>query len=265
VFSPRGGSGKTTLSIGLAARISAGQADRTALLDLDLLFDDVGLLLGLDRQASLAEVHAQALDSFDRTALNEYLVRSAEGLRVMVSANRPEDGERLTAGHVRAALGALKQEFPVIVVDCGGSFAEPTLTALELADRVLLVCTPEMTTLRDARECQRLFGQGMHFSREKLYYVLNHPLPVRGLTREQFELALERPMAVEVPHAGVDLGSHLESHQLTDLARGRGPFGQAMERMCRDLIPAAGAGRGGPARSGVPAGRHRLLSRFRAR
>jgi pilus assembly protein CpaE len=120
----------------------------------------------------------------------------------MVGATSPEEGERVTGAHVRAALAALRRQFLVTIVDCGNTFSEPTLAALEAGDRLLVLCTPELATLRDVRDCQRIFGQALHIDKAKLSYILNHPLPSTGLTRVQFESALEHPMSHEIPHAG---------------------------------------------------------------
>jgi pilus assembly protein CpaE len=237
VFSPRGGAGKTTLALALALRAAGGRSDRVALLDLDLLFDDAGLLLGINGHTSLAKLPAPTAEQLDRPTLNECLARTAEGPNVLVGADAPEEGERLTASHVRAALASLKQQFKVVIVDCGTGFGEPVLAALEGAERIVVICTPEMTTLRDARECQRVFSQVLHIGRDRPYYVLNHPKPVHGLSREQFETALEQPMAVEVPYGGDDLGGAMvDPPRLAAALRGRDAFGQAIDRQLNELI-----------------------------
>ena len=202
VFSPRGGSGKSTVAVNLAVRQAYEQPERTALLDLSLTFGHAGALLGLQPQTSLAAVPAESLDDFDRRTLGRYMIEHASSLQVLVAGMRPEEGEAVTAAHVRAALGTMKRQFATIVVDCGSSFDEPTIAALELADKVILLCAPELNSLRDVRECQRVFGEIIHLETSKLCFVLNHPQPFSALTREQFEMALEQQMLVELPHAG---------------------------------------------------------------
>jgi pilus assembly protein CpaE len=202
VFSPRGGSGKTTLAVRLATRLAELSPQRVALLDLDLFSDDAALQLNLTPAASLASIREAELAGLDPRSLGNYLVEHESRLRVLVGATSPEEGERVTGAHVRAALAALRRQFLVTIVDCGSTFSEPTLAALEAGDRVLVVCTPELATLRDVRDCQRIFGQALHIDKTKLAYIFNHPLPAAGLTRVQFEAALEQPMSHEIPHAG---------------------------------------------------------------
>jgi Flp pilus assembly CpaE family ATPase len=234
VFSPRGGAGKTTLAVNLALQLASTQPGRVALLDLDLLFDDAAFLLDARPVASLASVPEHALAQLGKHAPSSLLAEHASQLRILVAATQPEDGERITAGHVRAVLSALHSQFAITVVDCSSSLGEPTLVALELADKVIMVCTPDLASLRDTRDCQRIFGQAVHVDRQRLLYCFNHPLPVAGLTRPQFESALEQPLAIDVPHAGEPF----------PLAHSHSAFGRAIVRLASDVspVPAATAG-----------------------
>jgi pilus assembly protein CpaE len=268
VFSPRGGAGKTTLAVNLAVGLAERIPGRIGLLDLDLLFDDAALLLNVTPAASLATIPEGELQQLDARTLSTYLVEHESSLRVLVAATRPEDGERVTGAHVRAVLAAMKQQFLVTIVDCGSSFADPTLMALEASDRVVLLCTPELTTLRDVRDCQRIFGQALHLEKNRMVYAFNHPLPSTGLTRQQFETALEQPMAVEIPHAGDSAAKAAVSAGTVVRASGRGPFAQAVDQLVRDLQPAeARPGETRPLTGGgtrrAPAGPNRLLRLLR--
>jgi Flp pilus assembly CpaE family ATPase len=202
VFSPRGGAGKTTIAVNLALQLASTQPGRVALLDLDLLFDDAAFLLDARPIAPLASVAEPALAQLAKHTPASLVAEHARKLRVLVAATRPEDGERVTGAHVRAALAGLRHQFAITVVDCDGRLDEPTLVALELADRVIMLCTPDLASLRDTRDCQRILGRAVHLDRQRLTYCFNHPQPVTGLSRAQFESALEQPMAIDVPHSG---------------------------------------------------------------
>ncbi|HEY3255267.1 MAG TPA: cyclic nucleotide-binding domain-containing protein, partial [Polyangiaceae bacterium] len=156
VFSPRSGAGKTTLALNLALRLAELLPARVGMLDLDLLFDDATLLLNLSPLTSLASIPASEVELLETRGLGNQLMEHDSGLRVLVGATRPEEGERVSAAHVRAALIFMKRQFDVTVVDCGNNFDEPTLAVLDTADRVIVLCTPELSTLRDVRDCQRI-------------------------------------------------------------------------------------------------------------
>src|SRR4051794_39901656 len=84
IFSPRGGSGKTTIAVNLAVQQALEQSDRTALLDLSLTFGHTAALLGLKPETSLAGVPNESLADFDRRTLGQFLVEHPTGLQVLV-------------------------------------------------------------------------------------------------------------------------------------------------------------------------------------
>ena len=218
IFSPRGGSGKTTVAMRLALELAERTPKRVALFDLDLVFDDAAFQLDVTPDRGVGSLTEAQIQHLEPRALTEMLAEHRGGLRVLVGAVRPEEGERVTPSHVRAVLGALKRQFLSIVVDCASTFSEPTLAALELADRVFFVCTPELATLRDLQECQRLFAQALHVEPGKISFLLNHPLPTVGLTRRQFEDAFEQKLMLEIEHAGEGASKPSFSRTVTQLA-----------------------------------------------
>ena len=68
-------------------------------------------LVGLNPETSLAAVPPENLADFDRRTLGQYLVEHSSGVQVLVAGTRPEEGELVTAAHVRAALGTMKRQF----------------------------------------------------------------------------------------------------------------------------------------------------------
>lgn len=237
VFSPRGGAGKTTLAVNLAAHQAKEQPERTALLDLSLTFGHAAALLGLAPETSLAGVPSESLADFDRRTLGQYLVEHPSGLQVLVAGTRPEEGEVVTAAHVRAALAAMKRQFSATFVDCGSTFDEPTIAALEMADRVLVVCTPELNTLRDVRETQRVFGEIIRLDTKRVSFVFNHNQPFAVLGREQFEAALEQPMTFELPHAGDAAYKAANRGEPLALSNGGSSYSKAVEKIVRTIVP----------------------------
>lgn len=257
IFSPRGGSGKTTLSVNLAVQQALEQPERTALIDLSLTFGHTAALLGLDPEVSLAGVPAENLADFDRRTLGQYLVEHSSGLQLLVAGTRPEEGEVVTAAHVRAALGTMKRQFSATFVDCGSSFDEPTIAALEMADRVIVVCTPELNTLRDVRECQRVFGEIIRLDVKKVCFVFNHNQPFAVLGREQFESALEQPMLFELPHAGEAAYKAASKGEPLVTSNGGSAYSKAIEKLVHLLVvaepkPAQKRGLNGHSRAHIP-------------
>jgi CRP-like cAMP-binding protein len=206
VFSPRGGSGKTTLATNLAVALAEATPDRVAILDLDLLFGHVPMLLDLAPRTALASITPAAIRGLDRESFSYYLTRHAESsLRVLVGTLRPEESELITGEHVRAVIELLRRQFVHVVVDAGSRFSEPCLAAIESAERVLVVCTPEAVTLRDTRECQRVLRDLLNYPLSRVSYVLNRPLPYASLSADQVCSELGVDLLGDVPFGGEDV------------------------------------------------------------
>jgi Flp pilus assembly CpaE family ATPase len=201
IYSPRGGAGVTTLALTLAVALAERHPDDTVLLDLDVLFGHALSNLWLEPRGLLAQVSPVTLQGLDRAGLDFYLLPHASSLRVMPAATRPEDGQAITAEHVRAAITALRRNFGHIVLDLPHTFSDVTLAGLELAHRILLVATPEPPLLQDVLESRRILTEVLRVPSERLSYVLNHPLPYAAVPTSDFAAATATPWA-EVPYGG---------------------------------------------------------------
>src|SRR6202171_4150219 len=142
VFSPRGGAGQTMLATNLAVALAELTPDRVAILDLDLLFGHVSMLLDLIPRTALAAISPAAIRGLDRDNLAYYMTKHPESsLRVMVGTVRPEESELVTGDHVRAIVEVLRRQFVHLVIDAGSRFSEPTLAALVTVVHVVFVTT----------------------------------------------------------------------------------------------------------------------------
>ncbi len=202
VFSPKGGVGKSTLAVNLAVALAEGHPEAVALLDLSLAFGHDSLILNLMPKSSLAATNPDAIRKMDKDTMNYYLTPHASTLKVLVGATRPEDGELVSGDHAKAALETLARQFPYVVVDTASSFAEANLAAIEMSDPLVLIFSPEITALRDVRECQRIFMDLIHLPKERVIYVLNNIFPYKLVGKDEIERTLQCKLAAEIPYGG---------------------------------------------------------------
>jgi len=203
VFSPRGGAGTTTIATNLAVALAQRTPDRVVLVDLNVLFGHVPLLLNLTPRTSLAAISAVSLRQMDRESFEFYLTTHADtSLRVLAGVLRPEDGELITAEQVRSVLELLRRHFAYVIVDMGRSFSEVNLSAIEVADNILIVCTPDRVGVRAVSESQRIFRELLRLPGDPLQYVLNHLSPYASMEPEELEQALQARFVGSIPFGG---------------------------------------------------------------
>jgi CRP-like cAMP-binding protein len=189
IYSPRGGAGVTTLTVALGVGLAERHPDDVVVLDLDVLFGHTASYLWLQPKGVLAQVPPNTLHQLDRRGLDYYLLPHESSLRVFPAAQRPEEGEQVSTDHVRAAVSTLKRHFGHIVLDLPHGFSEVALTGLEMANRVVVLATPELTTLRDIVEVRRIFAELLGLPAAKTRYILNHPHPYPGIPVADFAAA----------------------------------------------------------------------------
>src|ERR1700730_14339635 len=206
VFSPRGGAGQTMLATNLAVALAELTPDRVAILDLDLLFGHVAMLLDLVPRTSLAAITPAAIRSFDRDSLAYYLTKHAESsLQVLSGTLRPEESELVSGDHVRAIVELLRRQFVHVVIDAGSRFSDPCLAAMELADHVIVLSTAEPSSARATQESQRVLRDLLGVPAERIRFVLNQPNPYGVLSTSDVCASLGTDRVIEVPFGGEEV------------------------------------------------------------
>jgi pilus assembly protein CpaE len=197
VFSPKGGTGKTTTSCNLAASaVAAGQ--RTLLLDLDLQFGDTAIMLGLEPRKTLHDLVSDA-GVMDADKLAGYVSETSIGIDVLPAPLRPEDAERVGEDRVAQLIDVARQVYDVIVVDTSPYFHGPMLTTLDRTDQLVLVAGPDVPTLKNLRltlHTLELLG----FDDAKTRVVLNRADPRIGLKAGEVGAVLGHTVDFRLPN-----------------------------------------------------------------
>ena len=153
ILSQKGGVGKTTVCLGLAeaARLRGW---RTLVVDLDPQANATDVLLAGDPELTVNDV---LVDGRPGIAADAVVASSwGPGLDVLPSEqaleHRNRDARPGSAGRLRTALGALREQYDVVLIDCPPSIGELTVTALTAADRAVTVTEPGFFALRGAEQ-----------------------------------------------------------------------------------------------------------------
>src|SRR5688572_16036269 len=150
VFSPKGGVGKTTVSVNLALALADKGARQVCLVDLDLAFGDVAITMQLFPSHSI-EHAIGAENALDASIVDPLLTRHADSLMVLAAPSMPDARDRVTPALVSRMLRTLQQQFDFVVVDTAPNFDEQTLTALDEVDECIIVATLDVPTLKNVK------------------------------------------------------------------------------------------------------------------
>jgi pilus assembly protein CpaE len=234
VFSPKGGTGKTAISTNLAAVLAKHLDRRTLLVDLDLQFGDAAILLGIEPERTLPDLVAGP-GELDAEKLAGYVSRHESGLHLLAAPLRPENAELVNGDRLAQVLDVARASYETVVVDTAPLFHEAVLTALEWTDVLLIVCSPDVASLKNVRLSLRTLSL-LSYPLERTRLILNHAHAAGGLKRSEVEDALGIKVGAEVPYdRGVP--DALNRGIPAALAGGKGGFADAVRELAESTFP----------------------------
>ena len=197
IVSPKGGSGKTTMSTNLALGLAQRAPGEVVIVDLDLQFGDVASALQLIPEHTIADA-ARVSTTLDATTLKIVLTPHESGLYALCAPETPAEGERITGETVTAILERLAAEFRYVVIDSSAGLTESTLSALEVSTDIALVCSMDVPSVRSLRKVVDALDQlGMTSQRRLL--VLNRADTRVGMDTRDVEATVGLTVNVAVP------------------------------------------------------------------
>ncbi len=205
VFSAKGGCGKSTIATNLAITLAQGSKTsgrrRVCLIDLDLAFGDVAIMLQLSPQRTIADAVPVA-DRIDETGLRTLLTRYEPGagvsVDVLLAPVQPAQAEDVTRDLITEVIHLARGMYDFVVVDTASAFTEQMLAALDATHHYVLVGTPELPSLKNLRVTLDMFDL-LDYRREARTVVLNRADSKVGLTMAEIEKVVRVPISGFVP------------------------------------------------------------------
>jgi pilus assembly protein CpaE len=173
VFSTKGGVGKTCIAINVAAAMAKRSPEPVVLVDGDLQFGDVSVMLGLPPQNTVLDA-AAAVQYGDMELVQTLASKhEATGLLVLPAPLEPMPTDALLPGEMVNICAALQSIAGHVVIDLPSVFNDYVLAIIEASDDVLLVGSMDIPSIKNLKiGMQTLDLQAI--AGPKLKLVLNH-------------------------------------------------------------------------------------------
>jgi flagellar biosynthesis protein FlhG len=193
VTSGKGGVGKTFVSANLAAALTR-HGLKVLVLDADLGLANLDVVLNLHPKVTLHDVFT------GRSSLEDAVITAPGGFSVLLAGSGMVEYSRLTP-EVRNefinVLQTLAPRYDVVLLDTGAGISDVVLFSVSLASEVLIVATPEPTSLTDAYAAIKVLATQQ--KRQHVRMVVNQaarPGDGRAIT-SQLQQVLDRFVTTE--------------------------------------------------------------------
>jgi len=198
VFGAKGGIGKTTIATNLATALVHKTNQSVVLVDLDTRFGDVGILMDIPVERSIADM-AVPEEDITREMVQECLYQHNSGVYILPAPIRPTDWRNVHAGHIERIVQVLTQTYDYVVLDTPGTFNDIVARALELASMVVLVATVDMASLKDTLLAIDML-RSWNFPQEKIKLVINATNEAQNVQPQEVKRMLGRDVFWSIPY-----------------------------------------------------------------
>jgi pilus assembly protein CpaE len=233
-FGTKGGVGKTTVAVNLAVTLQQRTRKKVILFDGDFFFGDVGVHLNLTGGASVTDIvkHGSVLEP---SFVDQTLITHSSGLQVLLGPHDPSEAELITAEHVKNILDFLSGVYDYVVVDCPSNYDDRTLMILEQATDIMLIVTPEVGPIRNAKVFFELVAN-MGMLASKIHIVLNRSNSNVGIEAGGIERTLQHQVEFRLDSGGRQVARSVNHGVPLVVEQPDHPVAQQIFRLAQQLV-----------------------------
>ena len=197
VYSPKGGTGCTTIATNLAVSLHNRETP-VAVIDGNFQFGDVAVFLNEQVRYSILDISSRA-EELDNELIDEVLINhAASGLRVLAAPPRPEYAENISGDTLTKIIRFLRRRFSYIIVDTSSTLTDAVLASLDETDLVVLVVNQDIPSIKSARIFLDLID-GLKFERQRVILVMNKYDKRIAITPERVSESFKQEVLAVIP------------------------------------------------------------------
>lgn len=197
VYSPKGGTGCSTIAVNLA--VSLHNADTPVVIaDANLQFGDVAVFFNEQIRYNILDLAPRA-GELDYELVDEVLItNAASGLRILAAPPRPEYAENVTGDQFANIIRFLRRRFSYIIVDTASTLTDSVLAVMDTADIILLVLNQDIPSIKSARTYLDLMD-GLKIERQRVVLVMNKFDKRIAITPERVSESFKQEVQAVIP------------------------------------------------------------------
>ncbi len=228
ILGSKGGSGASTIAVNLAVALRDETKARIALVDANLEFGDVGVLLNLPNNRTIADL-ASGKAGIDEEVLDGTMAGHSSAIKVLLAPSRPELAELVKADHLKRIMELLDKSYDFILIQ------ETTIFFLDQADMILLIATTDIPSIKNSKLYFELTDQ-LGYPPEKTLFILNKDDGRSGISAKDIEASIKHPVSLALPKDERSTAMAINRGTPFVLLQKNLPLSQAIHNLARLII-----------------------------
>lgn len=197
VYSPKGGTGTTTVAVNLAMSLHNDET-RAVIVDGNLQFGDVAVFINEQGKNTVLDL-APRVAELDPEIVDDVMVKHGDsGLHVLAAPSRPEQAEEVSGQDFIQIIQYLRRLYAYVIVDTNAWLSDAVLSAIDESDVIVLVVTQDIPSIKNARLFLDL-ASTLGVERERIALTMNRYDKRIGITPEKVGENLRVDVAATIP------------------------------------------------------------------
>jgi pilus assembly protein CpaE len=197
VYSPKGGTGCTTIAVNLALALH-NEDTRVTLVDGNFQYGDVAVFINEQGKNTIIDI-ATRVNELDPDIVEGVMINhAATGVHVLAAPSRPEHAEKVSGDQFSQLIDYLRQMYAYVVIDTTPILTDITLAAIDKSDVIVLVTTQDIPSIKNARLFLDLL-QTIGIERERVVFTMNRFDKRIAITPERVGDNLKQKVVAVIP------------------------------------------------------------------
>lgn len=197
IFSPKGGTGTTTITANLAIELHSEETP-VVVVDGCLQFGDLSFFFKEQGPNNVIDL-ASRPEQLDKEVVEDVLIEHEDsGVKILAGPPRPEQAEAVNGEDFGSVVKFLKSMFTYVLVDTNSGLDDATMTAIDVADLITIVTTQDIPSIKNVRLFLDL-ADALGIKRDQIIIAMNRFDKRRSTTADRVKEITKQDVVGIIP------------------------------------------------------------------